>query len=408
MYVKTTTAVLIIAWSLGVGSVSAAQPQLALPGALHDADFYNDGRPGEAAVKLGQFLYFDKILSGNRNIACATCHHVLAGTGDGLALPVGEGGQGLGVMRDTGAGDHAIEERVPRNAPAVYNLGARAFKVMFHDGRIRADPGEPSGFENPAGLELPSGLDNALAAQAMFPVTSVTEMAGQVDENAVADAAAAGILAGPDGVWELLAGRLRANGEYVELFKAAFADIDAAADITFVHAANAIAAYEATAFRADDSPFDRYLRGDRRAMSQAAVRGMRHFYANNSCASCHSGALQTDLEFHSIAMPQIGPGKGNGPSGHDDYGRENVTGHPADRYKFRTPSLRNVVLTGPWGHDGAYDSLRAVVEHHLDPVRDRPVRAWRLVKNQCVAKATVTGGKGGDKFAGETAKAPII
>jgi cytochrome c peroxidase len=103
-------------------------------------------------------------------------------------------------------------------------------------------------------------------------------------------------------------------------------------------------------------------------MSPIAKRGMSIFYRRNSCAACHSGPLQTDLEFHSIAMPQIGPGKGDGPSGRDDYGREQVTGDPADRYKFRTPSLRNVALTGPWGHDGAYDSLRAVVEHHLDPV----------------------------------------
>ncbi|MCP5115574.1 MAG: cytochrome-c peroxidase, partial [bacterium] len=64
----------------------------------------------------------------------------------------------------------------------------------------------------------------------------------------------------------------------------------------------------------------------------------------------------------------IGAGKGNGPSGHEDFGREGVTGLEEDRYKFRTPSLRNVALTGPWGHGGAYDSLEAVVRHMLDPV----------------------------------------
>ncbi|HBC55680.1 MAG TPA: hypothetical protein DCZ03_00815 [Gammaproteobacteria bacterium] len=65
-------------------------------------------------------------------------------------------------------------------------------------------------------------------------------------------------------------------------------------------------------------------------------------------------------------MPQIGPGRGNGLDGHDDFGREQVTGDPADRYKFRTPSLRNVALNAPYGHAGAFDSLRAVVEHHID------------------------------------------
>jgi cytochrome c peroxidase len=63
----------------------------------------------------------------------------------------------------------------------------------------------------------------------------------------------------------------------------------------------------------------------------------------------------------------IGPGKGDGFEEHDDYGRERVTGDANDRYKFRTPSLRNVALTGPWRHDGAYNTLEAVVRHHLAP-----------------------------------------
>ena len=69
-----------------------------------------------------------------------------------------------------------------------------------------------------------------------------------------------------------------------------------------------------------------------------------------------------------IAMPQVGPGKGDGTAGYEDFGRERVTGRVADRYRFRVPSLRNVALTAPYGHDGAYDTLEAVVRHHLDPV----------------------------------------
>jgi cytochrome c peroxidase len=111
-----------------------------------DADFHDRN---EAKEKLGKFLMFDKILSGNKNISGATCHHPLAGLGDGLALPVGEGGKGLGVTRDTGTGDDAIVERVPRNAPHVFNLGAKEFTVLFHDGRVAADPAQPSGFATP-------------------------------------------------------------------------------------------------------------------------------------------------------------------------------------------------------------------------------------------------------------------
>jgi cytochrome c peroxidase len=367
---KSTLRILTSIIAVYCSSAFSAEPSFR---PLTDADFHDNGAPDAAKVELGRNLFFDKILSGNLNTSCATCHHSLADTGDGLSLPVGEGGTGLGVTRDTGSGEDAIEERVPRNAPPVFNLGAREFTLMFHDGRIMEDPDQPSGFQNPAGNYLPIGLENALAVQAMFPVTSGAEMAGQVGENDQANAAAIDDLAGPKGVWEQLAVKLRAIPEYVDLFMAAYPDdIEVASDISYVHAANAIAAFEATAWRFDDSPFDHYLRGDKRSMSPAAKRGMRVFYGKGNCASCHSGPFQTDHDFHAIAMPQIGPGKGDNlfgdMPGPDDFGRERVTGNIEDRFRFRTLTLRNVALTAPYGHAGAYDTLEAVVRHHLDPV----------------------------------------
>ena len=336
-----------------------------LPRPVSDRDYYDNGRPDPLKVELGRLLFFDKLLSGNRNISCATCHHSLTDTGDGLSLPVGEGGRGLGMTRDTGSEEDAIHERVPRNAPPVFNLGAKEFHRMFHDGRLEVDSSQPSGFRNPAGDDFPKGLDNVLAAQAMFPVTSMTEMAGQGDENELSQAAELDDL---PLLWERLAIRLRNNSIYVNLFIEAFADIDTAADITYVHAANAIGAFEASAWRADMSPFDRFLRGDRQAMSARARKGMNLFYGKAGCAECHSGPFLTDHEFHAVCMPQIGPGKGDGPSGHEDFGREQVTGDEADRFKFRTPSLRNVALTGPWGHAGAFNNLRDMARHQLDTI----------------------------------------
>jgi cytochrome c peroxidase len=223
--------------------------------------------------------------------------------------------------------------------------------------------------ESPAGYDLPEGLENVLAVQAMFPVTSATEMAGQAGENPIADAAAAGNLAGPGGVWEQLAERLQGLPGYVEQFIAVFPDIAGASDINFTHAANAIAAFEAANWRADNSPFDRFLRGEKGAMSRSALAGMRIFYSPNkgNCASCHSGTFQTDQSFRAIAMPQVGPGKADGP-GYEDFGRERISGDRTDRYRFRVPSLRNVAQTAPYGHSGAYNTLEAVVRHHLDPV----------------------------------------
>ena len=340
-----------------------------LPDAPRDHDFYDNGTPDDAKVELGRLLFFDKVLSGNFNISCASCHHSLAGTGDGLSLPVGEGGSGLGVTRNNGAGASAVHERVPRNAPPVFNLGAREFRVMFHDGRLAVDPTQPTGFLSPAGDDLPHGLDNVLAVQAMFPVTSGAEMAGQPGENPIADAAAAGDLAGADGVWAQLAERLRGIDEYVDRFTDVYG-LSGPEDITYVHAANAIAAFESSAWRADNSAFDQYLRGDVRAMNGRQKRGMRIFYRRNrgDCASCHSGPFQTDHSFRAIAAPQIGPGKGDGPSGREDFGRERVTLDPADRFKFRVPTLRNVELTAPYGHAGAFNALEGMVRHHLDSV----------------------------------------
>lgn len=340
---------------------------------------YDFRTPSDEKVELGRNLMFDKILSGNKNISCGTCHHSLTDTGDGLSLPVGEGGSGLGVTRTVGSGADQVVERVPRNAPPVFNLGDNSIHTLFHDGRVSTvgGAGFPSRCKTPAGHDLPDNLENVLACQAMFPVTSATEMAGQPGENPVADATAAGNLAGPGGVWELLAQRLRDIPEYVTMFQAAFpGDVINASDITMAHAANAISAFEGVAWRADNSPFDQYLRGDRGAMSANARKGMKLFYKGdgngNACADCHSGLYQSDQQFHAIAMPQIGSGRGsNSPGktgGHEDFGRQQVTGDPVDTLKFRTPILRNVALTAPYGHSGAYNSLRAVVEHHLDAV----------------------------------------
>jgi len=335
-----------------------------LPKALTDSDFHANGNHDPKKVELGKLLFFDKILSGNQNISCATCHHPQAGTGDGLSLPVGEGGKGLGVTRNTGEGADEIHERVPRNAPHVFNLGAKQLTVFFHDGRLAVDASQPSGFLNPAGDDLPTGLDNILAAQAMFPVTSGAEMAGQAGENPQADFAAAGNL---PALWNFIATKLQGVPEYVTLFKDVYADVNSASDITYVHAANAIAAFEASAWRFDNSPFDRHLKGDKQALSASQKIGMNLFYGKAKCSDCHSGALQTDMDFHSIAMPTIGTGKGDGFNGQDDFGREKVTGDTNDRYKFRTPVLRNVQLTAPYGHAGAFDTLEAVVRHHLNP-----------------------------------------
>lgn len=374
---------LVAILSVAAAVLERVEDRKLLPQPVADTDYYNDGAPPQAQVELGRLLFFDKIFSGNQNISCASCHHPRFATTDGTALPFGEGPHGLGPDRRTGeTAREAVHARVPRNTPALFNIGAREFIRMFHDGRVEIDPSGyyEGGFITPAKWKLPKGLENVLSAQAMFPPTSPDEMAGHKGENPIAEARSLNNAAGPGGVWEQLALRLQAIPEYVDLFQEAYPDrVKKREDISMVLAANAIAAFEAKAFRADDSPFDRYLRGEE-VLSEEAKRGMDLFYGAANCASCHSGKFQTDHDFHAIAMPQIGPGKSDGRDPDywratgiqaflEDFGRGRVTVRPEDNYKFRTPSLRNVTLTAPYGHDGAYATLEAVVRHHLDPVR---------------------------------------
>jgi cytochrome c peroxidase len=313
-----------------------------------------------ALVGLGRALFFDPVLSGNRDISCATCHHPTQASGDGLSLSIGTGGEGLGPDRDLADGD-----LIPRNAPDVFNRGLAGWTTMFWDSRVSGSVA--SGFETPAGTALPDGLDGVLAAQAMFPVTSAAEMRGFRGDtdvfgahNEMADVHSGDLPA----IWAALMDRLLAIDEYRTMFAAAYPNVPEE-DLGFQHAANAIAAFEIAGFTFVDSPFQRYLAGDDAALDDAAKRGASLFFGPAGCAACHTGPLLTDQLTHDIGVPQIGPGKdGEGP---EDHGRARETGNPDDMYAFRTPSLHNVELTGPWMHDGAFTSLEAVIRHHVDP-----------------------------------------
>ena len=345
----------------GLLSLQATLSQAAdLPSAVTHADF---PQHDPLMVELGRDLFFDPILSGNKNIACATCHHPTLGTSDGMSLGLGEGAQKLGPDRTSEAGNEP-KDRIPRNAPALFNLGAYEFTVMFHDGRVQVDQDKSFGFLMPANAALERPVPSALAAQAHMPPTSHDEMAGHDDENDIARAVSAGKLRGEGGVWDLLCKRIEAIPEY----KARFAEvIGSDRPLHFTDIAKALAAFESFEFQSINSPFDHYLRGDKTALTPDQMAGMEIFYGKGNCVSCHSGPFQTDHGFHAIGLPQLGPGKEEGS--YADKGRKAITGRDEDRYRFRTPSLRNVTLTAPYGHNGAYSELEAMVRHHLNPLR---------------------------------------
>jgi cytochrome c peroxidase len=310
-------------------------------------------------VELGRNLMFDKILSGNKDIACATCHTPALGTGDALSVSIGTGGVGAGENRVLGAG----RLMVPRNAPPLFNLAS--VDTLFWDGRVHRN--NNGTFDTPAGAQLPDGLDSALAAQAMFPVTSRTEMRGDLgDTTVMAEVNEIAALSDTDlqGQWDALMTRLLNIPGYQALFRSAYPGV-ATNDLGFQHAANAIAAFESDQFGTFDSPFDNYLRGDDSALSEQQKQGALLFYGRARCSTCHSGALLSDFDFHNIAAPQVGPGRD--PDAPLDLGRFTETGQQGDRFRFRTPILRNVANTGPWMHAGAYTTLGNAVAHYRNP-----------------------------------------
>ncbi|MEO1638887.1 MAG: cytochrome c peroxidase [Pseudomonadota bacterium] len=352
--------------ALSLIAILAAGTALAspFPDPITDADY---APVDEAEARLGQLLFYDPILSGNRNVSCGTCHHPAFGTGDGLSLGIGDGGIGLGPDRVADPGNMP-EQRIPRNAPGLWNLGAKEFTVLFHDGRIEVDPNRPGGLRTPLDADMTTGFASLLSAQTMFPVLSADEMAGHYGENDVSLAVRRGVITGDGGAWDIIARRVAAISAYADDFMAVYDHIDHPNQIAFTDISNAVAAFMEFEWRSDTAPFDAVLRGER-DLPEPAATGMTLFYGEAGCASCHSGAFQTDHQFHAMGAPQIGPGKAARFESHArDEGRFRVTGNADDLYAFRTPSLRNVALTGPYGHAGAHSDLRDFVVAHLDPV----------------------------------------
>jgi cytochrome c peroxidase len=337
-----------------------------------------------AKFRLGQALFFDPLLAGNRDISCATCHLIGRGLSDELSASIGSGGTGLGEARRLPPG-RPVQ---PRNAPDLWNRDNNSVTAMFWDGRAEARDPLPHGFHTPLGDRLPDGFENLMAAQAIFPLTQADEMLG-LPGDAAPDtlppshagrpnelAAAADGLVEPErtlAVLRLLARRLVGEaGEpaapwqesYRELFRAAYPGLPVE-DVSIVEIGNALAHFEEIAFATRDAPWDKYLAGDKAAIGAHAKRGALLFFGKAGCAVCHSGPLFSDFGFHGVGVPASGPGYDDSGT---DAGRHRATARPEDRYKFRTSPLRNVTLTAPYFHNGSVATLEKAIRQHLDPL----------------------------------------
>jgi len=268
-------------------------------------------------VTLGRLLFWDPILSGGRDVACATCHHPDFAYADGRALSIGVGGHGLGPERTQGA----IAHQTPRSSMTILNVAWNGLGARDGDDLAGA---APMFWDN---------RERSLEAQALLPIQNLDEMRGP-------DFTESEILP------EVIA-RLSAIPAYVARFDAAFGSSPITADMI----GQSIAAFERTLV--NPSSFDRFMSGDDGALSHAAKRGLAAF-VHDGCTRCHSGPMLSDFELHRLAVPDppevVDEGDG----------------------RFRTPSLRNVTRTAPYMHGGTLQSLQAVLGFYetIDPSLD--------------------------------------
>lgn len=171
---------------------------------------------------------------------------------------------------------------------------------------------------------------------------------------------------------EALVQKVNGIAEYRKQFETVFSGPATAPRI-----AQAIAAYERTIV-SRETPFDRFLKGEKKALAPAAVRGMELFYGQARCAVCHKGPNLTDDDFHNVGIVD------------EDPGRRNVTGKKADQGKFKTPALREVGRTAPYMHNGRFQTLAEVVQHYnfggvsdaANDHRDEKLQVLYLVEEQ--------------------------
>jgi cytochrome c peroxidase len=267
-------------------------------------------------VALGRLLFWDPILSGQKDVACATCHHPAFGYSDGRDLSIGTNGVGLGTQRTFAAGH---SRPVKRNSQTVLNV---AFNGLTNDRPV-----------TPARAPMFWDLRvHSLEAQALEPLKVLEEMRG----DAVPE----------DRAVSVVVSRLNANPEYRRLFARAFGGKQ---PVNEQNLGRALAAFQRTLVTAN-SPFDRYMRGDAAAMSADQIRGMDRFQSAG-CVNCHSGPMFSDFAAHVLAVPD------HPTLPESDAGVNNT-------YAFRTPSLRNLSATAPYMHNGVFASLSQVIDFY--------------------------------------------
>ena len=349
-------------------------------------------------ANLGRLLWFDNVHSLHRDNTCAGCHSPTNGFGDTQSIAIGVDNNGL-------VGPNRKGPRNQRRSPLVMNTAF--YPKLMWNGRFFANaaPGRKLGdpFSNMFGFTFPapeamslSYQDHLLQAQAFIPPTELVEVAGftgtsgtdlsprfEVFDNgqglAVPGADESGFRNHPIRMDALEI--LNRTPGYRLMFGRVFPEVKHGAPITFDMFGRAIAEFEFTLTFAT-APIDWFARGYRNAMSDAEKRGALVFFGEGKCITCHatkgrSNEMFSDFENHVAGIPQLAPDFGvatsnmiyDGPGENEDFGAMQISGDPADKYKFRSAPLRNIALSPAFFHNGAFARLQDAIRFHLDPTQ---------------------------------------
>ena len=300
----------------------------------------------EAKVTLGKLLYHETMIASNAEMndgmytySCASCHHVDAGFQSGLKQGIGDGGLGFGSN-----GEGRIKNELylesdidvqPIRTPTTLNVAFQ--QVMLWNGQFGA-VGPNVGTESQWTEGTPIANNNA-----GFEGVEIQALAGMDVHRLV-------II--PE---EII------NSSYKTLFDNAFPEVDESERYTKLYAALAIAAYERTLLP-NQSPFQRWLKGDYNAMSADEIEGAKLFFDKAQCFTCHSGPALNDMEFHALGMKDLeGAEVLTVIDERTKKGRGGFTGNADEDYQFKTPQLYNLKDVQFFGHGGSFNTVKDVI-----------------------------------------------
>lgn len=308
-------------------------------------------------VQLGQLLFHETKLSANPKLiqglftySCATCHHAEAGFQSGLAQAIGEGGKGFGITGEGRVPVAAFLDSVdvqPIRTPSALNVAYQ--EVVMWSGNLGAT-GVNAGTST-LWTKFPVNL-NSLGFQGL----ETQAIAAQTAHHLKADTSF-----------------LQGNTTYKNLFDQAFASLPANQRITTTTIGLAIAAFERTLL-ANESPFQKWLKGDKTAMTTDQKAGARLFFGKAQCSSCHNGPALNSMSFYALGMGDLQNGVNgviNLKTGNVQKGRGDFTQNDSDMFKFKVPQLYNLKDVSFYGHGSTFSSISDVVHYINSAVPQR-------------------------------------